>query len=187
MSRMARSPTGRSGFGSTVVYGPSREPLPPARITALFFTSFPSVLCARSLSGARYRSCSALPKIHLAGLAVDGHLAPHHDGGRRPEQNPQVQEEAAPLGIDDVEADLLREDLLDVVVQKVVAVEDPALLGEGDLREAGDAGPHAEDRAVVALVEHDEVHVLGPRADEAHLADEHVPQLGDLVDLELGQ
>src|SRR3954452_16620182 len=34
MSRIARSPTGSSGFGSTVVYGSRREPRPPARMTA---------------------------------------------------------------------------------------------------------------------------------------------------------
>src|SRR6185295_1178519 len=33
MSRIGYSPTGISGFGSAVVYGFSRVPLPPARIT----------------------------------------------------------------------------------------------------------------------------------------------------------
>ena len=34
-SRIGRSPTGTSGFGRIVVYGRSRVPSPPARITAL--------------------------------------------------------------------------------------------------------------------------------------------------------
>src|SRR3954468_7467943 len=34
---MARSPIGISGFGSTVVYGARRVPLPPARMTARLF------------------------------------------------------------------------------------------------------------------------------------------------------
>src|SRR5512132_2437780 len=38
-SRIGRSPTGTSGLGNTVVYGCSRVPSPPARMTALICTS----------------------------------------------------------------------------------------------------------------------------------------------------
>ena len=35
ISTIARSPTGISGFGKTEVYGSSRRPRPPAKMTAL--------------------------------------------------------------------------------------------------------------------------------------------------------
>ncbi len=44
ISRMVyRSPIGTSGFGSAVVYGRSRTPLPPARITACIVVFLPTV------------------------------------------------------------------------------------------------------------------------------------------------
>src|SRR3954453_2449136 len=47
-SRIGRSPPGTSGLGNTVVYGRSRVPLPPARITALIGS--PRVAAAAALA-----------------------------------------------------------------------------------------------------------------------------------------
>ena len=51
-----------------------------------------------------------------------------------------------------------------------------------DLPQAGDAGLHRQPAAVPQVVARDLVGERRPRADEAHLAAEHVPQLGQLVE-----
>src|SRR3954453_12380416 len=56
-SRIGRSATGTSGFGSTVVYGRSLVPLPPARITAL-------------IAPPRVSPAGALPAGEVAGQLV---------------------------------------------------------------------------------------------------------------------
>src|SRR5207244_2855044 len=74
-----------------------------------------------------------------------------------------------------------------VVAQWIVVVEDSALLGERELRPARHPRAYGEDAAVVLAVECDEALVLRPWAHEAHLADQDLPELGDLVDLQPGQ
>ena len=72
MSRIARSPTGSSGFGSTVVYGSRREPRPPARMTAR--STGKAAILDRDDRPRRQRPMSAHPDDR-----------PQHDraGGRR--------------------------------------------------------------------------------------------------------
>ena len=52
---------------------------------------------------------------------------------------------------------------------------------------ARDAGLHGEDRVVRVGLELDEAWILRARADEAHLALEHVPELRQLVELRRGE
>ena len=108
-------------------------------------------------------------------------------GDHRPHEDLHVHQERALAGVHEVERDLLREDRADVVGQRVVLVEDPALAEKGDLREADEARPHAEDLVVLEAVVGDEVRRLGPRADEAHVTAQDVPELRQLVELGLGE
>jgi hypothetical protein len=65
--------------------------------------------------------------------------------------------------------------------------QDGLLVAVGDRGEVGEAGAHLED-AGVRLRE--TLHVarhLGARPDEAHVADEDVPELGQLVELEAAE
>jgi hypothetical protein len=141
---------------------------------------------ARSGPPAGSSSCSeasAPAQVHLARLPVDRHLAARQHGDDGPQEDLEVQQNRAPAGVHQVERDLLREDRADVVRQRVVLVEDPALRQERDLREADEPGPHAEDLVVLLAVMGDEVGGLRPRADEAHVAAQHVQELRQLVEL----
>ena len=88
-------------------------------------------------------------------------------------------------GGDGAEEDL---DVLPDAVGEDVFLVEAHLLAEGDfaaahhLPEAGDAGDDVEALAVLEGVLADFVRGWRPGADEAHVADEDIPELGELVD-----
>ena len=61
----------------------------------------------------------------------------------------QIHRQRAPVDVQQVERRLLRKQPLDVVANRSCSVEDLALLGEGELAEAGDPGLHRQNRRVV--------------------------------------
>src|SRR5205814_1928029 len=54
-----------------------------------------------------------------------------------------------------------------------------------DLPEAGDAGPHAQPRLAPRGAELVLAAWAGPGADDGHVADQHVPELGEFVDVQV--
>src|SRR5262249_14790492 len=73
----------------------------------------------------------------------------------------------------------------EVVLQLLAGILDRRAVAAADLRVAGDAGLHAEalpEEGDLTLEPLDEDRALGARADEAHLANEHVPELRQLID-----
>ena len=108
--------------------------------------------------------------VQFAGAAFDDAFA-HEDGEDRPEEAAAVEEEAEILDIFAVE---LR---LDGDLQFVATV---------DLRPAGEAGADVVGAVFVALL--DEIRLVpqgGARPDDAHLADEDVEDLRQLVEARL--
>src|SRR5262249_59012154 len=67
----------------------------------------------------------------------------------------------------------------------VVRIEDLHLVRECELREARDAGSHAQDGLELSSAQLHEARILRPGPDEAHLAAQDVPELRDLVELRL--
>ena len=77
--------------------------------------------------------------------------------------------------------------LAQAVVLDVLALDREALLevelaAAVDLHRAGEAGAHLEPEALRLAVALDQPQLLGPRADEAHVAAQHVEELGQLVE-----
>src|SRR5438105_10642448 len=77
--------------------------------------------------------------------------------------------------------------MLYVVVVGVCCLQEPSLVGEGELGQARDARPQSQDLAEAFLLKCNESGILGPRPDKAHLAREDVPELGNLIELGTGQ
>ena len=86
-----------------------------------------------------------------------------------------------------VEVDLARQQLVAVQPLDVVAHEQRRLVAVLDLRKAGDAGPDARDGRELRGIGRDVRRVLGARADERHVAAQHVQELRDLVQLGAGE
>src|SRR6185436_17220709 len=81
-------------------------------------------------------------------------------------EDPQVEPDGAVIDIPDVEAQALFPGL------RVAAV---------DLRPAGDAGPHFVPARLLGRIEREIFRQERPRADEAHVAAQHIPELRQLV------
>src|SRR6185436_17404814 len=86
---------------------------------------------------------------------------------RRPRQDRKVEAQRAVLDVPDVELDALGPGELRAAVH---------------LRPAREAGPEVEPMPLVLVVLLDLVAQRRPRADDAHVAAQHVPQLWELVD-----
>src|SRR5439155_26105163 len=110
--------------------------------------------------------------------------AEHHDRCG-PEQDAQIEPNASLLGVKAVQLDLLGQDRLVVVLERVEIVEYLALTSEGELRKPRHPGPDGQNCLIVRLVAGDEVLVLRTRTDEAHFTPKHLPQLRKLVHLRL--
>src|SRR5688572_21951422 len=135
-SRIARSPTGISGFGSTEVYGARRVPRPPASTTAFTRPVRTSALArAARLSSSERPSASALAPIDPAAIvdqlrlvprhvskrqrsvrAVHGDLLAEEDCAERPEEDPDVAPDRASPRVQLVDRGLLRQQLVHVIV-----------------------------------------------------------------------
>ena len=87
-------------------------------------------------------------------------------GRDRQRENPQVAEDGHAL---------------DVVALDGEALGEGELATPVDLHRPGHPGLHREAAQVLGFVVLDDLELLGPRADEAHVPDEHVPQLRKLV------
>src|SRR2546430_7379388 len=100
----------------------------------------------------------------------------------------KVQAEAPPAHVCVAERELARQDLPDIEVLRVrTSPQEGLLVSERHRGEIRDSRPHGQELTVL-LGEH--VHVaryLRPRSDEAHLAPQHVDELGQLIDLPAAQ
>ena len=99
--------------------------------------------------------------------------APEEHGLDRREDDEQVERDRQVLDVEEV------------VLQLLHRVFDARAVGVAHLRPSGQAGPDdvalAVERNLLGQLL-DELRPLGPRADEAHVADQHVPQLRQLVE-----
>ncbi len=87
-----------------------------------------------------------------------------------------------------VQAQLVGQDVLHVVVHHTVGAEAFFLIPIQDAGGAGHARAHGQDLALQRLRPGlGDLGHLGARTDEAHLADQHVPQLGQFVQLGIAQ
>ena len=115
--------------------------------------------------------------LHVDGHRVhDGrHFAPRRsqDGFHREEKDEQVERDREVLHVEEIVLKLLHRIL------------DAGAVGVAHLRPPGHAGPHAvaktvkRNRPTEAL---DELRTLRTRTNQAHVADEHVPQLRQFVE-----
>src|SRR6185437_17149649 len=69
------------------------------------------------------------------------------------------------------------------LVRLRAASQDVALIRKDDGREVGDAGTDGEQAALLRRVSCDVCEHLRPWSDQAHLTPNHVPQLGEFVEL----
>ena len=105
-----------------------------------------------------------------------------------PEDGVEVADEVVMADVEAVEAHFVGQDEVEVVVHQVVRAEAGFFVVVGDGGGAGDAGADGEDfAAVVGGVGLEDLGVFGAGADEAHVADEDVPKLGQLVELGVTQ
>ena len=138
----------------------------------------------------------------MKGAFGDGEMfKARQEGDQGHEYQVQVTQEAVVVDVEAVEAELIGHDAGQVVIHHAAAAAPEASSGTfvpaavikqrlfpavEDRSRAGDARADGEDLAAQVLrpVGHDGG-VFGTGTDQGHLADEHVPQLGQLV--ELGQ
>src|SRR5512141_1083978 len=89
---------------------------------------------------------------------------------------------------DDVEEQRVVLDVVKIVLQFLNGVVERRTVVIADLRPPGHAGLDAVPYGVIRYLARelvDEVGALGPRPDEAHVADQDVDELRELVDAEL--
>src|SRR5262249_29418029 len=107
--------------------------------------------------------------------------------GRRGSTTPDAEQHDF-HGIDEdryIEPEREALDVEEVVLELLPGVLDRCAVAAADRRVASDARLHAEalpEKGDFALEPLDEDGALGAGADEAHLADEHVPELRQLID-----
>jgi hypothetical protein len=119
---------------------------------------------------------------HLARLQL------RQQGQQCPEDDVQVGQHGAVVDVDKVQPQLAGQDDLEVLVDHVAGLQHRLLVAVEDGRRAGDAGAHRQqDVARLGRPVADEVAVFRARPDDAHLPLEHVPQLGQFVDLGVAQ
>lgn len=100
----------------------------------------------------------------------------------------QIREESLVADVELVETELIGQDGAEVVIHKAGALEQVFLIAIGDGGGAGDAGADGEDLvAEVCGPGFGEGGVFGAGSDEAHLAFEDIPELGELVELGIAQ
>lgn len=79
--------------------------------------------------------------------AIDRHWQPHRRDRR--DQDLEVAARAEATRVQTIERHLLRQQRIEVVALRVVRIQDPWLLGERELRVAGEAGTDLEDLQIV--------------------------------------
>src|SRR3972149_5409244 len=157
--KVARLPVASKASSSRRVGSPSREGSSSQR--------------SRPISPSKFETWNHSSRSTLRALLVTLDAPElHHRLDRLPEDE-EGHREGPVLQVVEVESELLL-DVLDVV-----HVAAPA---RGPAR---DAGPHGRARAEVGVAlgqSADELGAFGPGPDQAHVATEHVPELGQLVD-----
>ena len=107
---------------------------------------------------------------------------------QRGRDQPEVVQQGGIAGVVPRHPDLVRKDDVDVGLLRIPALgQEVGLVPVDDGRDVRDPGACLEDRAIVLRVHHDVLLELGPRADQAHVSAQDVPELRQLVDLGLPQ
>jgi hypothetical protein len=127
------------------------------------------------------------PASDRAGLAIDGDRQPQQRHGQRPDEDSQVRPQRRAFDVEPVKPAFLGLQALEIVPHGIGVGEDPPLVREGELREARQPGTDRQDHVVVVSACRDEHRVLRPRADQAHLAAQDMPELRQLVESRAGE
>jgi len=109
-----------------------------------------------------------------------------YDGGHG--EDIHIREESLVADVELVETELIGQDGAEVVIHKAGALEQVFLIAVGDGGGAGDAGADGEDLVTeICGPGFGEGGVFWAGSDEAHIAFEDVPELGELVELGIAQ